>query len=508
MASRRTARPKAVETPAESSTDVVANDTANSGLTTLPLFSLVLSDLNVRTTDRAADIAALADDIAARGLKQNLVVVPAHFSTCETEDYGNKFEVVAGGRRLQALQLLASDGRLPHDHPVPVMVDQRDQARETSLSENLHRVAMNPADEFEAFNQIVGLHRSGEDLRRCALRFGVTERHVEGRLRLAALHPDILAALRENAIGVESAKAYALTTDQDLQLKVFAAQAKTGWKTHDPRTVRDALRGKTAPLTDTRLIYVGQVAYRAAGGRIEMEMFMGSDGDERLIDVSLLEKLCAEKANSELPALIASGGWSDAMFAQGTNYSVRQPKAPKGMVKPYEYNRQEAEDYTAEERAESVAIFCIASDGVCLAFWGRFKPEVVTGDSDGSRSPNVYVQETPEQREARAREDGIALWAARFAIGPFAGTPLEGRAFYPVHVWNIRAIDEEEEGALVAIQIRVNQTDIDAARDRATEHYDTLRAEQLAAKAARDAALDAEDDEPGEFSEDEEECEA
>ncbi|MEH6703137.1 ParB/Srx family N-terminal domain-containing protein, partial [Parasphingorhabdus sp.] len=66
----------------------------------IPLNKLVESKKNVRKrTDPAAD-AWLKADIAARGLLQNLVV---------NAIARGKFEVTAGGRRLNQLKALAKD---------------------------------------------------------------------------------------------------------------------------------------------------------------------------------------------------------------------------------------------------------------------------------------------------------------------------------------------------------------------------------------------------------------
>lgn len=59
----------------------------------IPLNRLVVSRLNVRRTDRKADIDALAASIAAHGLLQNLTVAAAA---------SDKYAVVAGSRRLAA----------------------------------------------------------------------------------------------------------------------------------------------------------------------------------------------------------------------------------------------------------------------------------------------------------------------------------------------------------------------------------------------------------------------
>ncbi len=59
----------------------------------IPLNRLSASPLNVRKTNRKADIDALAASILAHGLLQNLNVMAR-------ED--DRYEVVAGGRRLAA----------------------------------------------------------------------------------------------------------------------------------------------------------------------------------------------------------------------------------------------------------------------------------------------------------------------------------------------------------------------------------------------------------------------
>ena len=87
----------------------------------IPLNKLIASPRNVRRKDRKADIEALAASIAARGLLQNLCVVPTD---------GGSYEVDAGDRRRQALKLLAKTRLIPKDHPVACNVIARDAGRE------------------------------------------------------------------------------------------------------------------------------------------------------------------------------------------------------------------------------------------------------------------------------------------------------------------------------------------------------------------------------------------
>src|SRR3546814_4457319 len=110
----------------------------------IPLNKLVQSPRNVRRhSDPAAD-AELKASIAAHGLLQNLIVRPSA---------KGKFEVEAGERRRRAMIALADENILARDHEVTCLVleDSAEAAVETSLEENLHRFAMNPADEAQAF---------------------------------------------------------------------------------------------------------------------------------------------------------------------------------------------------------------------------------------------------------------------------------------------------------------------------------------------------------------------
>lgn len=483
-------------------------DVTEGAITTIPLDRLMLSTLNVRQTERAADVESLAEDIAARGLKQNLVVIPAHFASGEaTEDqrttmttgpggtgpWVNRFEVIAGGRRFQAMQLLVQQERLSATFPVPCMIEYRDAASETSLSENLHRVAMNPADEFEAFRVIVDQARkngSAEDpIAYCAKRFGVTVKHVQGRLRLASLAPEILTALRHNEIGIESAKAYAGVEDHDLQRKVFQEQGKKGvWKPHDPQTVRSALRGETVSLKDPRMIFVGLNAYSAAGGRTEAEMFMGTDGEERATDVKLLDKLAKEKAEPLVAPQAKKDGFKEGLLAPGVGNGARWPKAPAGMDRHYPYYESKAP--TKAHLKKCVAVYAIAHDGIGIQKLGYYQPAPV-------RQPHEE-RDWEAERLARAREAAIESRAARMAvydIGKFTGTPLDGHAFWPAY--QPRLVDEDPNDAdfaFVAVQIRVPKASINGHRAEAErlidEEAEAARRDKLMAelKAEREAA--------------------
>jgi len=97
----------------------------------IPLAKLVPSPLNVRTSG-GENIDELAMLIDSHGLLQQLIVVP-HVSKKKPTD---KFEVVAGGRRLRALRKLAELGKIGQDEEIACMVTSRGQALAASTAEN------------------------------------------------------------------------------------------------------------------------------------------------------------------------------------------------------------------------------------------------------------------------------------------------------------------------------------------------------------------------------------
>ena len=106
------------------------------------LSQLELSPDNARKTP--ADDSAFTElkaSIAAHGLLENLI---AH-SMEPGADGPGRYAVIAGGRRLAAMQALAAEGALDDDHPVPCrMIGDIVAAEEVSLAENSVRAAMHP----------------------------------------------------------------------------------------------------------------------------------------------------------------------------------------------------------------------------------------------------------------------------------------------------------------------------------------------------------------------------
>src|SRR5207247_11392208 len=132
--------------------------------------------------------------LETQGLPQNLIVCPG--LTKRGKPTG-RYEVVGGKRRLAALNALAVEGKLSPDEEILCRVKPDRDAAEASLAENMHREAMHPADEFEAFQQLVQQGRSIEEV---AARFGTSPITVRRRLKPSARHPNLPQRSRQDRI--------------------------------------------------------------------------------------------------------------------------------------------------------------------------------------------------------------------------------------------------------------------------------------------------------------------
>ena len=261
----------------------------------IPLNQLSLSPRNVRQVSASAtDDAELLASIRENGIKQNLVV-------CSSGK--NVFRVNAGGRRLKALQQLATDTVIPPNYPVPCLVEDESEAVITSATENLQRAAMHPADQFEAFFQMINGGRSEEEI---ALKFGVSVDVVRRRLKLARVAPEILAQFRANELTVECVMAFTLTEDHERQLVVWNI-VKDSYQIH-PQSIKRQLTETAYSAGSSLGRFVGIEAYETAGGLLLRDLFDDS-ATAHMDNPELLERLAVEKLQEAVKPYEAEWKW-------------------------------------------------------------------------------------------------------------------------------------------------------------------------------------------------------
>jgi ParB family chromosome partitioning protein len=286
----------------------------------IPLNKLVLSQSNVRRVKSGISVEELAEDIARRGLLQSLNVRPVLKDGEET----GMFEVPAGGRRFQALQLLAKQKRLAKNAPVPCVVRDASTdilAEDDSLAENVQRVPLHPLDQFRAFKTLRDKGMPDEDI---AAAFFVGVNVVKQRLRLASVSEKLLDIFAEDGMSLEQLMAFTVSDEHTRQEQVWNA-VKDSWN-KSPFEIRKMLTERTVRATDRRAFFVGVQAYEAAGGTVIRDLF-DEDHGGWLEDVALLDRLVMEKLKAEAKK-IASEGWKwitvDVDFPYGHNGQLRQ----------------------------------------------------------------------------------------------------------------------------------------------------------------------------------------
>jgi ParB family transcriptional regulator, chromosome partitioning protein len=258
----------------------------------VPLSQLYLHEMNARSEPPAADIAALAESIRAIGLLQNLSGFHEIINGKEDE-----IGIVAGGRRLRALRLIAGDS----DPTVPVRITADEAtARLWASAENTAREPLHPADEIAAYGRMA---TAGADPNAIARAFAVTEAHVRKRLKLATLPADAITALRAGRISLDHAAALTVARSETDAARALDEVLNAQWPTSADR-IRAMLQQATVPMTDRRAVFVGIEAYQAAGGELQADLFTDRSV---LLDAALLDRLFGEKLAAAAEAERARG---------------------------------------------------------------------------------------------------------------------------------------------------------------------------------------------------------
>ncbi|CDZ41679.1 ParB domain protein nuclease, partial CDS, partial [Neorhizobium galegae bv. officinalis] len=372
----------------------------------IPLSKLVPSAANVRRVNSTAGVSELADSIKAHSLIQNLTVRKAK--------KGDKFEVVAGARRLAALRLLVKESIYSKLVEIPCKVLDDESDVEISLAENTQRESMHIVDEILGYHQLAHNGMTPETI---AARFGQSVATVRQRLKLANLSPRILDVMRENELTIEQAKALALSDDHAEQESVWFE--RDHWS-RQPQNLRSILTREHVQSRDRLARFVDIEAYEAAGGGIVRDLF-AEEGTTFLTDRALLVTLATEKLEQASepiksqgwkwieisldPSIVYSGGYSrihaeareptpeeqaeltalaelsDELTAKIEAYAEGDPQIEADEARLYEIEqkidaiRDAAKSYDPAERALAGCIVTVAHNSTLQIAEGYVKPE-------------------------------------------------------------------------------------------------------------------------------------
>jgi ParB family chromosome partitioning protein len=189
----------------------------------LPLASIEVGGHNPRRS--LGELDELAASIAEHGLLQPVVV----------RQTGDRFELIAGHRRLEALR------KLGRDHvPAIVRGADADQAYVLTLVENLQRVDLRPTDEALALEKLI--RERGWTTRQVAAAIKRSQAYVSKRLRVFE-DPLLAPAVLANQLSVSAAEEL-LAASEDTRYELLSRAIELGW---DRQKVRVAIRDRFAP---------------------------------------------------------------------------------------------------------------------------------------------------------------------------------------------------------------------------------------------------------------------
>jgi ParB family chromosome partitioning protein len=357
------------------------------------------------TSDRLDELAA---SIKAKGLISPLVVRLADAGAARGKE---RYEVIDGRRRWQALQRLAKAKTIPRDHPVPVIVRTEDEtaALETSLIANTVRLPMHPVDQYEVMSRISAQGVTEDEL---AARFGLSGRTVRQQLALGRLAPEVRAAWREGKIDARIAQAFALNPDHAVQAETLRRLSQqrmlTEWSVR-----RELATERVRADQSAELAFVGEAAYRAAGGRISDDLFE----DHRYVeDVTLLHKLARERLAADCDRLRAAG-WAWAELSEDASFSQWMCDHVRGEDGS---TTTPPEEYSDDERRRAGCLVGIDDNGTLDIVTGLVRP----APDDGQRDLEEAIAEAAAGTEAKPDEqdddDACHAAAAATADDPYA----------------------------------------------------------------------------------------
>ena len=282
----------------------------------IPLNKLVPWDGNVRKTDSTEGLEELVASIEAHGILQSLVV---------KKTGRGKFSIIAGRRRYHASRILVERGTMAYDAPVPCqIVPSGADSAEISLTENVVRAPMHPADQFEAFRDLVDDGSTPADI---AARFGISETAVKQRLKLARVSPTVFQSYKDGKLSLEQVQAFTVSDDHAAQDNVLENLSQ--WN-DDADTIRDALTENDIRASDKRARFVTVAAYEEAGGAVRRDLFAEDDEGVFLFDAPLLDRLALEKLRLEAEQVKAEGWkWVEAALdvdRSEMDFRVRRPE--------------------------------------------------------------------------------------------------------------------------------------------------------------------------------------
>jgi ParB family chromosome partitioning protein len=212
----------------------------------LPVEQLQESPTNPRRRFDEHSLAELADSFKSQGVLQPLLV-----RTIEDD----KFEVVAGARRLRAAKLAALE-----EVPARIVALSDIEVLECQLIENGQGEGVHPLEEASAYKAMIEADGAHYDVARISAKIGRSQVYVATRLRLTELIPSIAEAFLADQIGIGQALEIAKLPSSEQQ-RAFDAAFRTVWNGGKESRVLMPVREVTAWIEQNILLSLEAVPF-------------------------------------------------------------------------------------------------------------------------------------------------------------------------------------------------------------------------------------------------------
>ena len=168
------------------------------------------------------DLSGLLESIVVQGVIEPLIVRPYQ---------GNgKLELVAGERRLMAIQRGIKNGVLPEDFQIPYI--KRDLSDETTnqimIIENLQRKDLSDFERAQAFCAYINDENEDKDVKSLADATGFTHQYIRRQVRVMGLPDDVLKYWKTGALSFAHMEQLLRVEPED-QIKYAERAINYGW---------------------------------------------------------------------------------------------------------------------------------------------------------------------------------------------------------------------------------------------------------------------------------------
>jgi len=171
---------------------LIGDTKVNSNVNKLSVSDLVRNKLQPRKIFDQENLEELTNSIKERGVIQPIIVR-------NSQDYSDKYEIIAGERRWLAAQNAGL-------HEIPVVITEADDLKslEFAIVENVQRHDLNSIEEANGYQKLID--EFGYDQEKVAKFIGKSRSHISNCLRLLSLPNEVIDLIQNNKLSQGHAK--------------------------------------------------------------------------------------------------------------------------------------------------------------------------------------------------------------------------------------------------------------------------------------------------------------